>query len=102
MICYMNHKGCVTLNMEGGWDDIIAESAYMILITYKHLLKENGCVAELYRDFFENHSKDIFDFEAAHNKGTEDIESCEKALNDLMNALESVMKNRKKGGDDNA
>ena len=102
MICYMNHNGCVTLSMEGGLDDIIAESAYMILVTYKDLLEKNGCAAELYRDFFENHSKDIFDLDAAQKKGTEDIESCEKAMNDLLNALENVMKNRKKEGDDNA
>ena len=83
-------------------ETIIADTAYMILITYKDLLKKNGCAAEIYRDFFENQSKDIFDFDAAQKKGTEDIESYEKAMNDLLNALESVLKNKKKGGDDNA
>lgn len=102
MICYMHHNGCVKLDIKGGIDDVIAETGYMILIIYKELLKKNGCAAEVYRNYFENYSKDFFDCDAAHNKGTEDIESCEKALNDLLNALESIKKNRKKGGDENA
>ena len=102
MIHYMNHNGRTFLDMSGGIDDIIADTGYMILIIYKELLKKNGCAAEIYRDYFENHSKDFFEVDSAHNKGTEDIKSCEKALNDLLNALENVMKNREKGGDENA
>lgn len=105
MMHYINHDDYVTLQVGGDLERIVADAAYMILITYKELLKNNGCAAEIFRDFFENHSKDIFDFDAAHKKETEDIksfENCEKDLNDLLNVLESVMKTRKKGGDDNA
>lgn len=101
MINYMNHDGNVNLQFDGNLETIIAETAYLILLTYKELLKKNGCVAEIYREFFEN-SKDIFDFDAAQKKDTEDIESCEKAMIDMLDALENALKNRKKGGDENA
>lgn len=102
MIHYMNNKGFVTLQIGGDLESIIADSAYMIFITYKELLKKNGCAAELYRDFFENHSKEVFEIDNVNNVDSDNIDSCEKALDELLNALENVMKNRKKGGDENA
>jgi len=102
MIHYMNHNGRSLLEISGGIDDIIADTAYMILITYNELLKKNGCAAELYRDYFENYSKKIFEIDNVNNVDSKNIDSREKALDELLNALENVMKNRKKGGDDNA
>ena len=104
MIHYMNHNGLVQLHIDGDLETIISDTEYMVMIVYKELLKKSVCAAELYRDFFENHSKNFFDFvfDDAHKKGTENIESCEKALNDLLHALEYALKNEKKGGDENA
>lgn len=102
MIHYMNHNGFTTLKVDGNLETIIADSAYMILLTYKELLKKNGCVAEIYREYFENHSKKIFEIDGANDVDSENIDSCVKALDELLNALENVMKNRKKGGDENA
>ena len=102
MIHYMNHDGIVNLQVGGNLETIISDTAYLILLTYKELLKKNGCVAEIYREYFETHSKDIFEIDNANNVDLENIDSCEKALDELLNALENVMKNRKKGGDENA
>ena len=102
MIHYMNHNGFTTLKVGGNLETIIADTAYLILLTYKVLLKKNGCAAEIYREYFENYSKKIFEIDNANNVDSENIDSCEKALDELLNALENVMKNRKKGGDENA
>ena len=96
MIHYMNQNGFSRLLVGGNLKSIIADTSYMILLTYKELLKKNGCAAEIYREYFETHSKDIFECDNDNNVDSENIDSSEKALDELLNALENVMKNRKK------
>lgn len=102
MIHYSNQNGFSRLLVDGNLESIIADTAYMIVLTYKELLKKNGCAAEIYREYFETCSKDIFEIDNDNNVDSENIDSSEKALDELLNALENIMKNRKKGGDENA
>lgn len=92
MIHYNGCQGNVQLIVNGDISELIADSAVMIHTLYVQLLKKNACVAEIYRDFFENNGYTIFDPDRFDenckkmNTDTEDSEDAEK----LVKSLEEV------------
>lgn len=92
MIKYENNDGSkIRLDINGDLGMIIAEIAYLLLTVYRSLLQKNACAAEIFRDFFENNSHDIFIFESMKKEYQQENQEKVKAfIESLMNEFDKI------------
>ena len=86
-------EGKIQLMVNGRFDQILSESAYMIFTIYRQLLKNNAYVAETYRDFFEHNGDAIFTCgEELTKKPDGDVKKSVEGADEIDELLEALLK----------
>lgn len=103
MIKYENNDGhTIRLGIKGNLETIISETAYLPFIVYKSLLEKDEGAAEVFRDFFENNSKDIFIFESMKKEYQQENQENQEKVKALIESLINALDKRREEGNKNA